>query len=73
MNEFSARVLALQKDGFDFMEGKSGYKRETRMVKQSEASSHYDVCVVTLWDDDTVTDHCQKISRRAVHAGFVQR
>lgn len=73
MNDFSAKVLSLQNQGFDFVDGKKGYKRETRMWRRREDSPRWDVCVVTLWDDDTVTDSCNIISDYSVHAGFVQR
>lgn len=73
MNDFSARVLSLQRDGYDFMDGKAGYKRETRMIRPRVEGGKYDVCVVTLWDDDSVTHACHGLPARAIHAGFVQR
>lgn len=73
MNEFSRKVLNLQNEGYEFLEGKAGYKRETRMIKWRQDAPIASVCVITLWDDDCVTESCEPVSQYAFHAGFVQR
>lgn len=73
INEYNIQVLKLQKDGFDFMDGKAGYKSETRMWKDDHMGPWREVCIITLWDDDTTTTACHRIDERSIHAGFVQR
>lgn len=72
-NEYNNDTLRLQKEGFDFLDGKTGYKSEIRMIRWLRKGEFAEVCVITLWDDDTVTKACNEISRQAYHAGFVQR
>lgn len=70
-NDYAVRTKKLLDEGFDFVSNPPRFKNQTKMWKKALESDHAYVCVVTLWDDDSVTETCNKISMQALHAGFV--